>query len=305
MVESMINKLIVACMPLVPRPIIRKISSRYIAGDFLADAIETARQLNADEDARATIDVLGEFVDNRERASKETGDSTAVLEAIAANGLTGVAGLSVKPTSLGLGLDEDFAYENLRGLARKAAELGVFMRIDMENTPYTDLTLKVYRRLRDEGFDNVGIVLQAMLHRTEQDIRDHLEYRPSIRLCKGIYRESRDVAWTGREEIRDNFKRLLRLILENGLYCGIATHDDPLIEDAYDAIAAHGLGSGDYEFQMLLGVKEKTRHGILEAGHKLRVYVPFGEDWYGYSSRRLKENPDMAGMIIKATLFGQ
>ena len=113
------------------------------------------------------------------------------------------------------------------------------------------------------------------------------------------------MAWTGREEIRDSFKRLLRLILENGLYCGIATHDDPLIEDAYEVITTHGLGPDDYEFQMLLGVKEKTRRAVLEAGHKLRVYVPFGEDWYGYSSRRLKENPDMAGMIVKATLLGR
>jgi len=301
----MFNKLIVACMPLVPRPIIRKISMRYIAGDHLADAIATTRQLNGAEGARTTIDVLGEFVDNKERATKEKGDSSAVLDAIAENNLQAVSGLSIKPTSLGLGLDVDFAYQNIRELAVKARDLGIFMRIDMENTPYTDKTLAVYKRLRDEGFDHIGIVLQAMLRRTEQDIRDLLDYRPSIRLCKGIYKEAEDVAWTGREEIRDSYKSLLRLIVENGLYCGIATHDDPLIEDAIEVIRTKGLTQDQYEFQMLLGVKDKTRRELLQQGHNLRVYIPFGEDWYGYSTRRLKENPDMAGMIAKAVLTGQ
>jgi proline dehydrogenase len=301
----MFNKLIVACLPLVPRPIIRKISSRYIAGDHLQDAMEVARRLHADEGAHATIDVLGEFVDSRERALTEKRDSLAVLDAIAAENLVGVAGLSVKPTSLGLGLDEDFAYDNLRTLAGRARELDVFMRIDMENTPYTDATLRLYRRLREDGFDRVGIVLQAMLRRTEQDLRDHLEYRPSIRLCKGIYKEPRALAWTGREEIRENFKKLLRLILENGLDCGIATHDDPLLEHAREVIGALGLGRDDYEFQMLLGVREAVRRQILAEGHRLRVYVPFGEDWYGYASRRLKENPAMAGMIARAVILGE
>ncbi len=301
----MLNNLIVAALPLVPRPIVRKISMRYIAGDFLSDAIATTQQLHAEEGAWATIDVLGEFVDSKERALKEKQDSSEVLTAIDAHGLHAVAGLSVKPTSLGLGIDEQFAHENIQELAIKARDLGIFMRIDMENTPYTDATLKVYRRLREDGFDRVGIVLQSMLRRTEQDVRDHLEYRPSIRLCKGIYKEPRDLAWTDREAIRDSFKRLLRLILENGCYCGIATHDDPLVDDAYEVIRANGLTPDQYEFQMLLGVKEKMRRQILADGHHLRVYVPFGEDWYGYSSRRLKENPAMAGMIARAVLTGQ
>ncbi|MDD5718453.1 MAG: proline dehydrogenase family protein [Candidatus Krumholzibacteria bacterium] len=301
----MLNKLIVAAMPLVPRPIIRKISRRYIAGDLLADAIAATQQMHRDEGAWTTIDVLGEFVDNRERAVREKSESGKVLDAIDQHGLRGIANLSIKPTSLGLGLDEDFAFENVRELALKAREYGLFMRIDMENSPYTDKTLRLYRRLRDEGVDNIGIVLQAMLHRCEQDVRDHLEYRPSIRLCKGIYREPRSLAWTGREEVRDSYKRLLRLILGNGLYCGIATHDDPLLDDARQVIKAEGLKPDQYEFQMLLGVKDTTRRAILKDGHHLRVYVPFGEDWYGYSTRRLKENPAMAGMIAKAVLLRQ
>jgi proline dehydrogenase len=304
-VTSMLSNLIVKLMPLVPKPIIRNISQRYIAGDLLADAIATARRLQDDEGARSTIDVLGEFVETRERATHEKGDSRGVLEAIAAHGMQGFAGLSIKPTSLGLGIDTEFAYANILELATLARELGVFMRIDMENTPYTDKTLAVYRRLRADGFDRVGLVLQAMLRRTEQDIRDLVEYRPTIRLCKGIYREPLELAWHGKEEIRDAYKRQLRLMVEHGMHAAIATHDDPLIQDAYEVIAAHGLGDDAYEFQMLLGVREDARREILARGHNLRVYVPFGEDWYGYSSRRLKENPAMAGMIARAVLTGK
>jgi proline dehydrogenase len=301
----MLNRLIVAALPLVPRPIVRKISMRYIAGDVLDDAIATAERMHREEGAWSTIDVLGEFVDSEVLARKETEDCSGVLTAIDAHDLHAVAGLSVKPTSLGLGLDEAFAYENIHHLVTRARDLGIFMRLDMENSPYTDATLRIYRRLREEGFDRVGIVLQSMLKRTEQDLRDHLEYRPSIRLCKGIYKEPRDVAWTDRDAIRESFKNLLRIMVENGCYSAIATHDDPLLEDAYEVIRANGLQAHQYEFQMLLGVKEKLRRRILAAGHPLRVYVPFGEDWYGYSSRRLKENPDMAGMIAKAVLTGQ
>lgn len=299
----MLNNLIVAVMPLVPRPIIRKISSRYIAGDGLEDAIRVTQDLHREEGAWTTIDVLGEFVDDRERALKEKAESAQVLDAIDRHGLLGVANLSIKPTSLGLGVDLEFAYANIRELAGRARDYGLFMRLDMENTPYTDKTLQVYRRLRDEGFDNVGIVLQSMLHRCEQDVRDLMDYRPSIRLCKGIYREPRHLAWTGRGEIRDSFKRLLRLILENGMYCGIATHDDPLLEDAHEVIKEFGLTPDQYEFQMLLGVREGVRRSILAEGHHLRVYVPYGEDWYGYATRRLKENPAMAGVIAKAVLL--
>ena len=301
----MFNKLVVAALPLIPKPIIRRVSMKYIAGDHLQDAIETAKALNATEGARATIDVLGEFVESRDQAKTEMKHCRSVLEGIVANDLVGTAGLSIKPTSLGLGIDFDFAYAHIRELAGMARERGIFMRIYMENTPYTDDTLKVYRRLRDEGFDNIGVVFQAMLRRTSQDIADLAGYKPDIRLCKGIYREAEDVAYQGREEVRDNFKMLLRQIVEGGMHAAIATHDDPLIDDALALIAEKGLGPADYEFQMLLGVREPKRREILEAGHGLRVYVPFGEDWYGYSSRRLKENPAMAGMIAKAVLLGR
>lgn len=301
----MLNKLIVACMPLVPRQIIRKISMRYIAGDQLTDAIATVKALSAEEGALGTIDVLGEFVENRDMALKEKREARGILEAIVAEKLVGTSGLSIKPTSLGLGIDIDFAYENIHELVDLARQNGIFVRIDMENSPYTDDTLAVYRRLRDAGYDNVGIVLQAMLRRTAGDIDSLQDYKPTIRLCKGIYRERADIAWQGREEVRDSFKHLLRMIIDGGMYCAIATHDDPLLEDALQVIAGRGLQKNEYEFQMLLGVRPDRRREILADGHRLRVYIPFGEDWYGYSSRRLKENPAMAGMIAKAVLTGQ
>jgi len=301
----MLNKLIVAMMPLVPRPIIRKISMRYIAGDTLQDAIDTTIRLHEQEGAWATIDVLGEFVEDRRRALKEKSASLEVVEAISTHQLTQVAGLSLKPTSVGLGIDPELGIANIRDVAARARDLGIFVNIDMENSPYTDDTLRAYRTLRDEGFDNVGLVIQAMLHRSEDDVRSLADYRPTVRLCKGIYKESGEIAWTGRDEIRDSYKRLLRLMLDLDFYPAIATHDDPLVDDARQQIRERNLHPDQYEFQMLLGVKESLRRQILADGHRLRVYVPFGEDWYGYSSRRLKENPEMAGMIAKAVLTGQ
>ena len=217
--------------------------------------------------------------------------------------LTGAAGLSLKPTSLGLGIDPAFGTENIREVVCRGRDLGIAVNIDMENTPYTDATLAVYRRLREDGFTNVGLVIQAMLRRSEQDVRELCAYKPVVRLCKGIYKEARAVAFAGREEVRANFRKLLRLMLDGGCYPAIATHDDPLVADARALIKERGLRPDQYEFQMLLGVKENLRRRILADGHHLRVYVPFGEDWYGYSTRRLKENPEMAGMIAKAVLF--
>lgn len=301
----MFNKMVVAMMPMVPKGIIRRISRRYIAGDLLQDAIDTTVRLHREEGAWTTIDVLGEFVQDRARAAKEKESSLAVLQAIDAHQLEHAAGLSLKPTSLGLGIDPAFGLDNIRDVVTRGRDLGIFVNIDMENTPYTDATLAVYRRLREEGFTNVGLVIQAMLRRSEQDVRDLAEYKPVVRLCKGIYREARTVAFTDREEVRANYRKLLRLMIDGGYYPAIATHDDPLIADARALIKERGLRPDQYEFQMLLGVKENTRRATLAEGHHLRVYVPFGEDWYGYSTRRLKENPEMAGMIAKAVLLRQ
>ncbi len=284
-------------MPLVPKSIIRIISSKYIAGENLEDAIRVTKELMK-LGGMSTIDVLGEFVTTREMALHEKKMCSSVLDAIKEHQLDSY--LSVKPTSLGLEVDFDFAYANIKELVDKASNLGIFVRLDMENSPYTDKTFEIFKKLRSEGYQNVGIVIQAYLYRSENDIKSLAEYNPSIRLCKGIYRESPTIAIQDKEGIRNNYKKLLKLILDLGLYPAIATHDEILIQYALKLIEEYKLKREQYEFQMLLGVREERRNELLRDGHRLRVYVPFGKDWYGYSTRRLKENPDIAGHIFKA-----
>lgn len=284
-------------MPLVPKPIIHLVAKKYIAGDTLADAVRVTQDFQK-LGGMTTIDVLGEFVTTKERALHEKEQSKLVLGAILDNSLPTY--LSVKPTSLGLGIDTEFAYNNIKEILAIAESNGTFVRLDMENSPYTDKTLDLFRRFRADGFMNVGVVIQAYMRRSWDDIVSIADLNPTIRLCKGIYREAPEIAYQGKDEVRDNFKRLLRLIFDKGLYVGIATHDDILLNDAMNEITKQNLKKEDYEFQMLLGVREERRNEILRLGHNLRIYVPFGEDWYGYSTRRLKENPDMAGMIFKA-----
>ncbi len=293
----MLNKIVITLMPLVPKKIIHLVAKKYIAGDVLDDAVRITQDF-AKQGGMTTIDVLGEFVTSKEEATTEKEESLRVLDAIKKFDLPTT--LSVKSTSQGLDIDEEFAYQNIKEIVTKANEYGMFVRLDMENSPYTDQILNFYRRFRAEGLDNVGIVLQAYMRRTEDDINSLLALKPSIRLCKGIYKENASIAFQGKEEIRENYKKLLRLILNNGMYVGIATHDEMLILDALNEIEKLGLSKEDYEFQMLLGVREKRRDNILSQGHPMRIYVPYGTDWYGYATRRLKENPEMAGNIFKA-----
>lgn len=293
----MLNSIIVKTLPLMPKPIVAKVAKKYIAGGTLNDAIKTSKHLYS-KGATVTIDVLGEFVESRDQAKHEFESSMAVLDAIKENSLH--AYLSVKPTSLGLGIEREFGYLHIKQIVEKANKLGIFVRMDMENSPYTTTTLDVYKQLRAEGLSNCGVVLQAYLKRTQDDIRDLLQYRPSIRLCKGIYIESETIAFKSPEQIRKNYMECLHLLLENDTHIGIATHDDYLIHAAQDYTSRHSIDKNRFEFQMLLGVRENKRDEIIKKGYPLRVYVPFGEDWYGYSIRRLKENPAIAGNVFKA-----
>lgn len=293
----MINEIIIKLMPIVPKSIIKAVAKRYIAGDELTDAVRVSKEIES-EGGMTTIDALGEFVDSRERALYEKEISSTILNAISQNNLK--AYLSIKPTSLGLGIDEEFGYQNIKQIVEKANNLGLFVRLDMENSPYTTKTLNLYKRIRENGFSNVGVVIQSYLFRSEEDVKSLIAYKPSIRLCKGIYKESPTIAYQSKEDVRNNYKKLFNLIVENGMYIGIATHDDPLLDYARNYIQKHNLSKDNYEFQMLLGVREEKRKEIIAEGHKMRVYVPFGKDWYGYSTRRLKENPNMAWQITKA-----
>jgi proline dehydrogenase len=208
--------------------------------------------------------------------------------------------MSIKPTQLGLKIDKELCYRNVKDIIAEASRLGNFVRIDMEDATTTDDTIALYHRLRKEGFTNMGVVIQAYMRRSESDVVALVKEGANFRLCKGIYNESPSIAYKGRQEIRDNYLRLLQIILEGGSYVGIATHDDFLLDGGVSMIQKLGLKQEKYEFQMLLGVRESRRDRIVKDGHRLRVYVPYGEQWYAYSTRRLKENPLMAWYITKA-----
>jgi len=294
---SLLDKAIVRMLPAVPKPVVQRISSRYIAGPDLADGIRTVRSVNA-AGKLATVDVLGEEIRDAEathafvRAYRET------LAAIEREGLD--ANISVKLTALGLELDLGLCRENLETVVADAAGRGTFVRIDMEDSSCTDETLRLYRRLREAGHDNVGVVLQSYLRRTVDDVRALADLTPNVRLCKGIYVEPEEVAYHDPEAVRANFVRALDELLACGAYVGVATHDEWLIGESLRRVEA--LPPEEYEFQMLLGVREQRADALVAAGNRLRVYVPYGKQWYAYSVRRLQENPAMAGMMAKATL---
>lgn len=299
---QLFSKLVIATLPIIPKAIIKSVARRYIAGPLLEDAVRVTQSLMR-VGGSSTIDVLGEFVTSRDRAQHEATMSSAVVRAIHDHQLD--AYLSVKLTSLGLDIDADFAFEQLTAIVDQARAAGVFVRMDMENTPYTEQTLQFYERLRSMGYDNVGVVIQAYLRRSEADIRRLLPLKPNIRLCKGIYVEDESHAFKDAEEIRANYRKLLSILLDGYAEVRIATHDEALITNAIAQIAERERHPSTVEFQMLLGVREERRDQLIAAGYKMRIYVPFGEDWYGYSTRRLKENPQIAGHIAKAVLTGR
>lgn len=298
---NILNKLIAATLPIVPKSIVRKVSARYIAGAVLGDAIRVVRELNG-EGAMATVDVLGEYIKSLDEAEENTRYSIEVLNGIQQEQVT--SNLSIKLTSLGLGLDHAACERNVRRILDTARATNNFVRFDMEDSQYTTLTIDLYAKLRKE-YDNVGVVLQAYLRRTEADIKHLLAGgKTNLRLCKGIYIEPESIAFQERKEVQDHFLRCLEVAIAGGAYVGIATHDDVLIDGARSLISQCGLAPAQYEFQMLLGVRDQKRRELLREGHRLRVYVPFGADWYGYSVRRLKENPAIAGHIVKALFTG-
>ena len=293
---SIINQLVVKSLPLVPKPLVRYFANRYIAGETLADAVKCVRQINA-EGACATLDVLGEDIFTKEEAVASRKGSIEVLDAITKEKLD--SNLSIKLTSLGLKLDKNFTIENVREILKVAAQKNIFVRFDMEDSTTTSDTIDVFLTLHKE-FPNTGIVLQAYLFRTEDDTKRIVREAPHFRLCKGIYKESPTIAFQKREEVQQNYLKLLKLMFESKAYVGIATHDTVLVDGAYKMIADFGLLKSEYEFQMLLGVRPELRNKLVKDGHKVRLYVPFGQHWYGYSIRRFKENPEIAGYVARA-----
>lgn len=296
---TIIDRAIVRALPAVPRQVVKRLSSRYIAGTTLAEACDVVRELNA-HGKEATLDVLGEEVTLREEAIGLRDAYRRALDTIDEDGLR--SHVSVKLTALGLKLDRGLCRADLTAVVEEAARFDNFVRIDMEDSSTTSETLALYRQIREEGHDNLGVVLQAAMKRTLSDIGGLGDLRPNVRVCKGIYVEPPEIAYQEDEIIRLNFLDALEALFDIGSYVAIATHDDWLIGEALALVERRGLGRDDYEFQMLLGVRAELGDGLVREGHRLRIYVPFGRRWYEYSIRRLQENPKIAGYVAIDTL---
>lgn len=299
---SLFNRLVVTSIPLVPKFIVGRVARRYVAGEGLDDAVRVIRELNA-EGAMATVDLLGEEVHDAAPARAAMEEYLRLLDAIAEHGLD--CNVSTKPTQLGLMIDEGLYRQNYETLVKKAVEIGNFVRLDMEDRSTTDLIIDLYRTLHAQfGGAYVGTVFQAYMRRTLDDIAHLPDRKANIRLCKGIYIEPEEVAWKGYETVRQNFVNGLEKLFLQGVYVGIATHDEYLVAAAEGLIDRLGVPRERYEFQMLLGVESRLRRILIERGHRLRVYVPYGKDWYLYCVRRLRENPEIARHVMKAFLRG-
>ena len=274
-------------LPYMPKKLIWVFSKRYIAGETIEEGLLASKFLN-EKNIEVTIDLLGEFIETLEAAEENV-----------------VGNFTLKPTMFGLLIDKEICYRQIREVVKLAAEKKSFIRIDMEDSQCVDMELDLFKRLQTEFPKHVGLVVQAYLRRTYNDLEKlkeiHSEENPiNFRLCKGIYVEPEKIAYKAYEEVQQNFLKDLEFMFQNKIYAAIATHDKYLVDKAYELIEKYNVSKDKYEFQMLYGVTPELRQSIVDNGHKMRVYVPFGKHWFNYSTRRLKENPKMANHIIKA-----
>lgn len=297
---NLTHKVLISVIQSMPRSVVRVFAGKYIAGDKLSDAISTVRTLNS-RSLMATLDVLGESITKKEEAERCKDENLVAVTAIDDNKLD--CNLSIKLTMLGLDIDYELCLQNTMQILAKAKSLNRFVRIDMEDSSVTEKTIRIFEDCRKE-YDNVGIVLQAYLKRSHDDVIRLTQEKANFRLCKGIYIEPEEIAYKNPDEIRSNFVKLIRTAFERKAYVGIATHDEKVIKGSMSIVSDLSLKREEYEFQMLLGVREGLRDRLVREGHRLRVYVPFGDRWYEYSMRRFKENPNLAGQIIKSILSG-
>jgi proline dehydrogenase len=297
---SIVDRVVASSLPLVPRPIVRKVADPYIAGETIDDLLRVAKRMNADGYMVAAA-ILGEFVSRREEAEEAVREYQGLLRSLSEHQVD--AYIHVKPTHLGLTIDHDLCVENVRAVLGFARPLGLFVRLDMEDSPCIDGTLRVYHAVRGE-FDNVGVVIQSRMRRSLDDVRELARVKANVRVCKGIYLEPHSVAFTDPELISRNFIVLVEELLGAGCYTAIATHDERLVFESERLIDHMGTPRSAYEFQMLLGVLEPLRKLVRSRGHRLRVAVPYGAHWYAYSVRRLRKNPAVAGYVLKAMFKG-
>jgi proline dehydrogenase len=301
----MFNKFIASILPYFPKKFIWIFSKAYISGETIEDAMRVSKEFNQNK-IKVTLDVLGEFIKTLTEAEENKKEYLNLIDVTCKAGVDG--NFSVKPTSFGMLIDKEVCYQHIREIVVKAASCRNFIRIDMEDSPCTDMEIELFRRLKAEFPGNVGLVVQAYLRRTLNDIKglsdlNNEKYPLNFRLCKGIYIEPEAIAFKKYEEVNQHYLEDLEYMLKNKIYVGIATHDKPLIDGAYQLLKKYNVPKSMYEFQMLYGVTPKLRESIVNDGHTMRVYVPFGVKWFGYSTRRLKENPKMASHIIKAIFY--
>ncbi|WP_458119832.1 proline dehydrogenase family protein [Paenibacillus sp. Z6-24] len=268
---------------------------RFVAGVTIEEAVQAVRRLN--QDGRlATLDHLGEFISTREEAMESTQMCLQTLDAISRSGVQ--SNLSLKMTSLGLDIDRQLCINNMTTILERARSYGNFVRIDMEDYAHCQMSIDIYRELRKQ-FDNVGIVLQAYLYRTSQDIEDLNEYRANLRLVKGAYKEPSSVAFPAKEDVDSNYRKIISQHLANGNYTAIATHDEAIVRYVREEVVRQDIPLQQFEFQMLYGICEDLQKRLVQDGYKVRVYVPYGRDWFGYNMRRLAERPANVWFVLK------
>lgn len=276
------------------------VTQRFVAGEEIPEAVAAIRQLN-NNGITATFDHLGESIFKEEATREEVREYQRLIAAIKQHALD--SNVSVKLTQLGLDIDKELCYENTRAIVAAAAAENNFVRIDMEDSPKTDATFEIFRRLRSE-FENVGIVVQAYLYRTEKDIEELLKIGARIRLCKGAYKEPEEVAFPDKADVDKNYIKLMQMLLPSGIYHGIATHDPNMIAATREFARENGITTDKYEFQMLYGVRRDLQESLVKEGYRMRVYVPYGKFWYPYFMRRLAERPANVWFVLKNMMKG-
>ncbi len=270
-------------------------AGRFVAGETINLAVDVIKELNS-KGLVVTIDYLGEFVDNEKEANEMADQSIEAIKAIGRENLD--SQLSLKMTSMGLDISDQVVMRNMRRILQAAKDNGVFVTIDMEDYSRCQKTIDIFKELRKE-FDNVGTVIQSYLYRTEKDIEDLNDYHPNLRLVKGAYKESPEVAFPDKKDVDDNLKKIIKMHLLNGNYTAVASHDDAIIEYTKQLVKEHNIPNDQFEFQMLYGIRTERQLELSNEGYKMRVYVPYGTDWYGYFMRRLAERPANVAFVVK------
>lgn len=270
-------------------------AARFVAGETIEQAVNVIKELNA-KGLSVTIDYLGEFVDNEKEANEMASQSIEAIKAIGKEKLD--SQLSLKLTSMGLDISDEVVLNNMNRILEEARKQDVFVTIDMEDYSRCEKTLTLFKKLKSEH-EHIGTVLQAYLYRTEADIKDLDAYSPNLRLVKGAYKEPAEIAFPEKSDVDENFKKIIKMHLLNGHYTAIATHDDAMIEYTKELVKEHNIPNDQFEFQMLYGIRNERQLELVNEGYKMRVYVPFGTDWYGYFMRRLAERPANVAFVLK------